>query len=88
MHLKMAIIDEQMIVLGSYNYTEDSAYENIEQLLTLSNEELAKDGRLFFLTYGRKMSWWSGLSKSMLENERIVFVNYTEDDISFLELFI
>ncbi|MFB7155749.1 MULTISPECIES: phospholipase D-like domain-containing protein [unclassified Lysinibacillus] len=48
MHLKMAIIDEQMIVLGSYNYTEASAYENIEQLLTLSNEELAKEWTILF----------------------------------------
>lgn len=43
MHLKMAIIDEKLIVTGSYNYTEASANENLEQLITLSNEKLAKE---------------------------------------------
>ncbi len=43
MHLKMAIIDERLIVTGSYNFTEASADENLEQLMTLSNEELAQE---------------------------------------------
>lgn len=43
MHLKMTIIDEQLIVTGSYNFTEASAYENVEQLMTISNEELAQE---------------------------------------------
>lgn len=42
MHLKTAIIDEQLIVTGSYNFTEASANENIEQLITIANDELAK----------------------------------------------
>ena len=41
MHLKTAIIDERLVVTGSYNYTEASANENLEQLITVSNEELA-----------------------------------------------
>ncbi|WP_185907868.1 phospholipase D-like domain-containing protein [Psychrobacillus soli] len=43
MHLKMAIIDERLIETGSYNFTEASAYENLEQLMTLSNVELAQE---------------------------------------------
>lgn len=42
MHLKMAIIDERLIVTGSYNFTEASANENIEQLMTIANSELAE----------------------------------------------
>lgn len=42
MHLKTAIIDEHLIVTGSYNFTEASANENIEQLITIANDELAK----------------------------------------------
>ncbi len=48
MHLKLAIIDEQRIVTGSYNFTEASAYENLEQLMTISNEELAQEWTAIF----------------------------------------
>ncbi|GAA0488990.1 phospholipase D-like domain-containing protein [Salinibacillus aidingensis] len=42
MHLKMVIIDNEQVVTGSYNFTEESAYENQEQLLTLINEEISR----------------------------------------------
>lgn len=42
MHLKMTLVDERLVVMGSYNFTEDSATENMEQLIAISNEELAK----------------------------------------------
>lgn len=42
MHLKMTIIDEQLIITGSYNFTKASADQNIEQLVTITNAELAK----------------------------------------------
>lgn len=43
MHLKMTIVDKTLVTTGSYNYTEASAYENQEQLLTIKNKELAKE---------------------------------------------
>ncbi|SDZ08622.1 PLD-like domain-containing protein [Evansella caseinilytica] len=43
MHLKLTIADAEQVVTGSYNYTESSAYENLEQLLTVQNDELAQE---------------------------------------------
>jgi len=54
MHLKMAIIDDYLIVTGSYNYTEASANENLEQLMTLANGELAKEWTSIFTTLWNK----------------------------------
>jgi phosphatidylserine/phosphatidylglycerophosphate/cardiolipin synthase-like enzyme len=43
MHLKLTIVDSKRFVTGSYNYTEASAYENLELLLTITNDELARE---------------------------------------------
>lgn len=43
MHLKMMIVDKTLVTTGSYNYTEASAYENQEQLLSIKNEGLAQE---------------------------------------------
>ena len=43
MHLKMTMVDKNVVVMGSYNFTEESATENIEQLVSISNSELAKE---------------------------------------------
>lgn len=48
MHLKTTIVDKYLIVTGSYNFTEASANENLEQLLTLSDEDLAKEWTTIF----------------------------------------
>jgi len=39
---------------GSYNYTEASANENLEQLMTLANGELAKEWTSIFTTLWNK----------------------------------
>jgi len=54
MHLKTAIIDHHLVVTGSYNYTEASANENLEQMITLSNEELADEWTEIFTTLWNK----------------------------------
>lgn len=41
MHIKLTISDNQTVVTGSFNYTEDSAEDNQEVLLTVSDSELA-----------------------------------------------
>lgn len=43
MHLKMTTVDKTLVTTGSYNYSEASAYENQEQLLTIKNKELVKE---------------------------------------------
>ena len=43
MHLKMTIVDKTLVTTGSFNYTEASAYENQEQLLTIRDEKLARE---------------------------------------------
>lgn len=48
MHLKMTIIDESLIVMGSYNFTEASATENIEQLIAIKNQELGTEWTKIF----------------------------------------
>lgn len=48
MHLKMAIIDESLIIMGSYNFTEASATENIEQLIAITNQELGAEWTKIF----------------------------------------
>lgn len=42
MHLKMAIIDQKTLVTGSFNYTDASVNENIEQLFRISNQTEAR----------------------------------------------
>lgn len=41
MHIKLTISDNQTVVTGSFNYTKDSAEDNQEVLLTVSDTELA-----------------------------------------------
>jgi phosphatidylserine/phosphatidylglycerophosphate/cardiolipin synthase-like enzyme len=41
MHIKLTISDNQTVVTGSFNYTKDSAEENQEVLLTVSDSDLA-----------------------------------------------
>lgn len=41
MHIKLTISDNQNVVTGSFNYTKDSAEDNQEVLLTVSDSELA-----------------------------------------------
>lgn len=41
MHLKMTIIDQTTLVIGSFNYTYASVNENIEQLFKVSNRSEA-----------------------------------------------
>ncbi|MFJ7513349.1 phospholipase D-like domain-containing protein [Peribacillus simplex] len=43
MHLKLTIVDSKRVVTGSYNYTEASAYENQELLLTVEDADLAQE---------------------------------------------
>src|SRR5699024_9134269 len=43
MHLKLAVIDEERIVTGSYNYTQASANDNLEQLMMISDESAAME---------------------------------------------
>ncbi|MGL5675092.1 MAG: phospholipase D-like domain-containing protein [Cellulosilyticaceae bacterium] len=40
MHLKMSIIDDQVVTLGSYNYTAAATVENDEVLIILSDKEV------------------------------------------------
>ncbi|REB05496.1 DUF1669 domain-containing protein [Sporosarcina sp. BI001-red] len=42
MHLKMTLVDGRLVAMGSYNFTEDSATENMEQLIVITDKELAK----------------------------------------------
>lgn len=65
MHLKTAIIDERLIVTGSYNFTEASADENLEQLMTLSNEELAQEWTGIYADLWNRSDFkkWEQLSK-------------------------
>lgn len=41
MHIKLTISDNQIVVTGSFNYTKDSAEDNEEVLLTVSDSDLA-----------------------------------------------
>lgn len=41
MHIKLTISDKQTVVTGSFNYTKDSAEDNQEVLLTVSDLDLA-----------------------------------------------
>ena len=41
MHIKLTISDNQTVVTGSFNYTKDSAEDNQEVLLPVSDSELA-----------------------------------------------
>lgn len=43
MHLKMTMVDERLVVFGSYNFTAESASENMEQLVSISNINLVKE---------------------------------------------
>lgn len=65
MHLKTAIIDDRLIVTGSYNFTEASADENLEQLMILSNEELAQEWTGIFADLWNRSDFkkWEQLSK-------------------------
>jgi phosphatidylserine/phosphatidylglycerophosphate/cardiolipin synthase-like enzyme len=48
MHLKLSISDRETIVVGSFNYTTESAVENQELLLSIQHSELAEEwGALF-----------------------------------------
>ncbi|MGI8387417.1 phospholipase D-like domain-containing protein [Robertmurraya sp. P23] len=40
MHIKLTISDNQTVVTGSFNYTKDSAEDNQEVLLTVSDSDL------------------------------------------------
>lgn len=42
MHLKMVIIDQKLIAMGSYNFTVESATENIEQLIAITSQEIGE----------------------------------------------
>ncbi|MBS4209524.1 phospholipase D-like domain-containing protein [Bacillus sp. FJAT-50079] len=70
MHLKMAIIDERLIVTGSYNFTEASANENLEQLITVANEELAQEWTGIFSDVWSRSEFkeWTLLSKQETED--------------------
>ena len=50
MHWKITLVDEQVIVTGSYNFTEESATDNMEQVLSISDESLAKEWSTVFET--------------------------------------
>ncbi len=41
MHIKLTISDNRTVVTGSFNYTKDSAEDNQEVLLTVSDSDLA-----------------------------------------------
>lgn len=41
MHIKLTISDNETVVTGSFNYTKDSAEDNQEVLLTVSDSKLA-----------------------------------------------
>lgn len=41
MHIKLTISDNETVVTGSFNYTKDSAEDNQEVLLTVSDADLA-----------------------------------------------
>lgn len=41
MHIKLTISDKETVVTGSFNYTKDSAEDNQEVLLTVSDSKLA-----------------------------------------------
>lgn len=43
MHLKLTISDTKTIVVGSFNYTEESANENIEVLINFENKPLSEE---------------------------------------------
>lgn len=60
MHLKMAIMDEITIVTGSYNYTKASANDNLEQLMVIDDESLAREWTEIFgeLWNGDELSSW------------------------------
>jgi phosphatidylserine/phosphatidylglycerophosphate/cardiolipin synthase-like enzyme len=41
MHMKVCIIDDSILLTGSYNYTENATKENDENLLVIHNADLA-----------------------------------------------
>ena len=43
MHNKTMIIDEKLVITGSYNFTKSANYDNAENLLIIRSEELAAD---------------------------------------------
>src|SRR5699024_4185141 len=54
MHLKMAIIDQRTLVAGSFNYTNASVHENLEQLFKISNQKEAQKWAAVFNELWRK----------------------------------
>lgn len=60
MHLKMVIVDQQQVTFGSYNYTKDSANENIEQLVTITNADIGEKWSVVFnkLWDGAEFTSW------------------------------
>src|SRR5699024_1102825 len=54
MHLKMAIIDQRTLVAGSFNYTNASVHENLEQLFKISNRKEAQKWTAVFNELWRK----------------------------------
>lgn len=43
MHMKVSIIDDKVVATGSYNYTTSASIINDENLVILTDPQLAKD---------------------------------------------
>lgn len=43
MHLKMTVVDDKVVAVGSFNYTESASTINDEVLLVLRDSALAKE---------------------------------------------
>lgn len=48
MHLKMTIMDQTTLIIGSFNYTDASVNENVEQLFKISNRTEAQKWTAIF----------------------------------------
>ena len=55
-HHKFFLIDEKVVISGSFNPTKSAALRNNENILIIESEEVAAEYRQHFQSIGRK--WW------------------------------
>lgn len=51
LHIKLMIIDKQIVVLGSHNYTKNAFDFNFETSVILNDEKIAQEFTQFFETF-------------------------------------
>ena len=48
MHLKITIVDSELIALGSYNYTDAATYDNDEVILIINDKDITYNIKFVF----------------------------------------